>query len=87
MNVPGDGGEQHVGILKNFTEAVLDGKPLLAPGDEGIFGLTISNSIHYSSWTGETVNTAEFPHDDFYRMLKEKADNSKVVKNVKQKTI
>lgn len=86
LDVPSDGGEQHVGILKNFTEAVLDGKPLLAPGDEGIFGLTISNSIHYSSWTGTTVNTADFPHDDFYKRLKEKADNSKVVKNVVQKT-
>ena len=78
-------GEQHPGIFKNFADAVLSGKKLLAPGEEGINGLTISNSIHYSAWTGKTVDTKNFPHDEFYELLQEKIRNSKVDKsNVKR---
>lgn len=81
-NVPADfsGGEQHVGILKNFADAVLEGKKLLAPGEEGINGLTISNSIHLSAWTGETVDVKNFPDDRFYELLQEKIKASTVVK-------
>ncbi|HOB64972.1 MAG: Gfo/Idh/MocA family oxidoreductase [Clostridiales bacterium] len=46
---------QHTAILRNFTDAILYGKPLIAPGEEGINGLTISNAIHLSSWTGQPV--------------------------------
>lgn len=70
---------QHNGILKNFTEAVLDGKALLAPGIEGINGLNISNAIHMSSWTGETVSLPVDP-DKFYALLQDKIANSTVVK-------
>ena len=37
------GGKQHAGITQNFINAVENGEKLLAPGEEGIFGLTISN--------------------------------------------
>lgn len=43
----------HTGILQNFTDAILTGSPLLAPGVEGIRGLSISNAAHLSDWTGE----------------------------------
>ena len=63
--VPADknGGPQHVGILKNFANAILKGDELLAPGYEGINGLTISNAIHYSAWTGGWSDVANFPDD------------------------
>ncbi len=79
-------GEQHVGIFKDVTKALLTGSELLAPGVEGVNGLTISNAIHYSAWTGETVDVKNFPHDEFYDILNEKIKNSKVVKNVVQRT-
>ncbi len=81
-DIPADfsGGEQHVGILKNFASGVLNGTQLLAPGEEGINGLTISNAIHLSAWTGETVDVKNFPHDKFYNMLQDKIKNSTVVK-------
>jgi predicted dehydrogenase len=81
-----DGGEQHVGILKNFTNAILHGEPLLAPGEEGIHGLLISNAIHYSTWTDTLVNLDIFDHDHFYELLQEKIRKSTVKKNVVQKT-
>lgn len=86
--IPADksGGEQHVGILKNFADAVLKGTPLLAPGYEGINGLTISNAIHYSAWTGGWADVKNFPHDEFYGLLKDKIAKSTVVKKNIQRT-
>ena len=78
-------GEQHVGIFKDFVSAVEKGTPLLAPGIEGIKGLIISNAIHLSSWTGKEIDINNFPHDEFYEILKEKIKNSKAdQKNVRE---
>lgn len=77
-----NGGEQHMGIFRNYAQALLTGSPLLAPGEEGILGLTISNAIHYSAWTGGWANLKDFPHEAYYDLLQEKINNSKVVKKV-----
>lgn len=86
--IPADtsGGEQHAGIVKNFANAILHDTPLLAPGYEGINGLTISNAIHYSAWTGGWADVKNFPHDEFYNMLQDKIANSTVVKEARQVT-
>ena len=67
----------HNGILQNFTNAVLFGEPLLAPGEEGINGLTISNAIHLSAWTDDWVT---LPIDSalYQSMLNEKIKTSRV---------
>lgn len=79
--------EQHVGIFKNVAANILRGEALLAPGCEGINGLTISNAIHYSAWTKSTVDVRDFPHEDFYNLLQEKIRNSTVDKsNTVQRT-
>ena len=79
--VDGDGGLQHIGILRDFTRALITGKTdLLAPGVEGVKGLTISNAIHYSAWTGGWADLENFPHDDFKKILDEKIAASTVVK-------
>lgn len=80
--VPADtkGGEQHVGIMKNFTNAILKGEKLLAPGEEGVFGLLISNGIHYSAWTDGWADLENFDHDGFYNLLQEKIKTSTYVK-------
>ena len=31
------------------------GEPLIAPGEEGIRGLTLSNAVYLSSWLGREV--------------------------------
>ena len=48
-------------MLIAFTEAILNGGELIADGREGIFGLTLSNAMHLSSWTGKAV---ELPLDE-----------------------
>ena len=87
-SIPADssGGEQHIGILKNFAKALITGSPLLAPGEEGILGLTISNAIHYSAWTGGWADLNNFPHDEFYALLQDKIKKSTVVKKEVQRT-
>lgn len=69
----------HKGIFANFTKAIVHGTPLIAPGIEGIKGLTISNAIHLSSWLDDWV---ELPLDEdlFYEKLQEKIKSSKFVK-------
>ncbi len=80
--IPADfsGGEQHIGILKNFTAAILEGKNLIAKGEDGILGLTISNAIHLSAWTGEVIDVKNFSDNRFYDLLQDKIKNSTVVK-------
>ena len=56
----GGNGTQHNGILRNFTEVILDDAPLLAPAVEGIHSVELANAMLYSSMTGETV---ELPFD------------------------
>jgi len=47
--------EQHIGVLKAFAGKILRGEPLVAEGQEGINGLTLSNAMHLSSWLDTTV--------------------------------
>ena len=83
--IPADfSGPEHVGIFRNFANVLRHGGKLIAPGEEGINGLTISNSIHLSAWTGETVDVKNFPDDRFYELLQEKIRTSTVVKKDQQ---
>ena len=77
----------HNGILQNYTNAILHGDTLLAPGEEGIFGLSISNAMHLSDWTGEAVNPLTIDEDRFYALLQEKIQNSTFHKEVTAKTL
>ena len=53
--------EQHVGVLKAFTDRILNGGELVAEGIEGINGLTLSNAMYLSSWLDRTV---DLPFDE-----------------------
>ncbi|SMF88679.1 Predicted dehydrogenase [Paenibacillus uliginis N3/975] len=74
---------QHSGIIQNFTDAILNGTPLIAPGEEGIKGLTLSNAMHLSSWTDDWV---DIPMDEdlYYELLQERIKNSTYQKTVKE---
>ena len=72
---------QHVGVLKAFAGAILRGEPLVARGEEGIRGLTLSNAMHLSAWTNEMV---ELPLDEdrFLEELNARRAKSKQKENV-----
>ncbi|MBQ7923617.1 MAG: Gfo/Idh/MocA family oxidoreductase [Clostridia bacterium] len=76
IEVEGGTGEQHVGILKNFTNHLLKGEELLAPGIEGIRGLSIANAMMLSSWKNEWVDVVN-DGEEFWTMLQEKIKTSK----------
>ena len=54
--LPPDRGEQHLGILKNFTGAILRGEALIAPAAEGIHSVELANAIIMSSLENRTVD-------------------------------
>lgn len=66
----------HKGILQNFTNAVLFGEELIAPGYDGINELTISNAAYLSSWNGGKEIEIPFDTDEFDRLLSERMKNS-----------
>ena len=62
---------KHAGIMSDWVNAILKGTPLLAPGEEGINGLQLSNAMYLSAWTD---NWVDIPVDEdlFYQKLQEK---------------
>ncbi len=67
--MPREGGG-HVGITKNWVQAIREGTPLLGSGAEGINSLEISNAMLLSAWTDAWV---DIPVDEdlFYNKLQE----------------
>ena len=49
-------GQQHIDVLNNFADHVVNGAPLLANGREGINGVTLANAMHLSSWLDKEVD-------------------------------
>ncbi len=49
-------GGQHVAVLQNFVDAILDGTPLLAPASEGIHSIELANAMLYSTFMNDTVS-------------------------------
>ena len=52
---------QHVEVLRRYAAAIRGTETLVAPGVEGILGLTLSNAMHLSSWLDKTI---ELPLDE-----------------------
>ena len=67
---------QHQGVLRAFANHLLKGEPLVAEGVEGINGLTLSNAMHLSSWTGAPV-TLPLDEDKFLEELNKRRATSK----------
>ena len=76
---------QHVGVLNAFAGRILHGTPLVAEGYEGINGLTLSNAMHLSSWTDQTV-TLPIDEDLFLEELNKRRAASTKTKNVVEAT-
>ena len=52
---------QHVGILNNFSNAILGIEPLFVDGKEGLRGVELMDGMQLSGWLGRAV---ELPLDD-----------------------
>jgi predicted dehydrogenase len=61
-SIPGGStGDQHRRVTEIFVNAILRGTPLLAPGEDGLHGLTLANAMLLSTWLDKTVH---IPFDD-----------------------
>jgi predicted dehydrogenase len=78
--IRGDGGH-HALVIQNFVDAIVDGKPLLAPAAEGMRAVELANCMLYSSLTGKPV---QLPLDApaYEAMLKKLVKESKFEKKV-----
>ena len=78
LSKPGNG-EQHIGIKKNFVNAILRGEKLIAPAEEGIHSVELANAMIYSFMTGRRV---ELPLDSalYEEHLKRLIADSRFVK-------
>ena len=67
---------QHAAVLNAFAAHILRGEPLVADAREGIRGLMLSNAMHLSGWTGETVS---LPINEqwFLELLNQRRANSR----------
>ena len=69
----------HEKILRNFANSVLYGEQLIAPGEEGIYELMLSNAAYLSWWNGNKRISLPFDTSEFDRCLGEKIKNSRYV--------
>ncbi len=80
IDIPANGhGGQHVTLLQDFVDAILTGKKLMAPAEEGIKSVTLANAMIYSTLKDETV---ELPLDGakYEALLKKLIRTSKLKK-------
>ena len=78
----------HNGILQNYTNAILFGEPLLAPGEEGILGLSLSNAMHLSDWTDHAaIDPQAIDEDLFFELLQKHIQESTFQKETKAMTL
>ncbi|MBR2292964.1 MAG: Gfo/Idh/MocA family oxidoreductase [Clostridia bacterium] len=68
---------QHMGVFRAFAAHILRGEPLIADGREGINGLTISNAMHLSAWTGKEIDVATFDHELYEAELMKRVATSR----------
>ncbi len=74
---------QHAILTQNFVDAILDGVPLIAPGEEGIHSIELANVLLYSGLMDKTI---ELPLDSaaYEKKLNELIAASKYEKKVAQ---
>jgi len=78
-------GGQHVEVVQNFVDAILDGVPLIAPAVEGIRSVELGNAMILSTLTERTV---DLPMDgaEYERHLQRLIAESTFVKQVRAAT-
>ncbi len=62
---------EHPGITANWVDAIRSGVQLLAPGEEGIRGLELSNAMHLSAWTDAWIDLP-IDEDAYYEELQKR---------------
>jgi len=78
---------QHVGIINNFTNAILGLEKQFVQGMEGINGVELMNAIELSGWKGGEKIALPISDDEYYEELQKRCAMSKEKMNVVEKVI
>jgi len=71
----GDGA--HLNITQNFVNAILHGEPLIAPGEEGLMSLELSNAMLLSGFNDSRPVDLPTDHAAFDRLLSRLIEDAK----------
>lgn len=82
----GNAENPHAVMMQNFVEAILDRKPLIAPGEQGLHSVELANAILFSSLLDHTL---ELPMDGaaYEQKLTELVAGSQAKKQVRETTM
>lgn len=69
---------QHVGILRNFTNAILKKEKLFVKGTDGINGVELMNAIELSGWQNGKTVTIPVNENLYYKELMKRVKTSKL---------
>ena len=72
---------QHIGICRNFTNAILGSEELFVDGTEGINGVELMDAMLLSTWLDKPVNIP-IDEDVYYEELKKRIATSRRKENV-----
>lgn len=67
--------QPHEELTQNFVDAILEGAPLIAPAEEGLYSVELANAMLYSAWTDATV-TLPLDGAAYERLLQERIATS-----------
>ena len=70
--------EQHVGIINNFTNALLGKEEFFVDGIEGINGVELMNAIELSGWRGGATVTLPINEEEYLYELNKKRKTSRI---------
>lgn len=76
----------HLGILNDFSRAVREGTELLAPGREGIYGLSLANAAYLSAWKHDWVKLP-LDGEEYQRELRRRQKRSAASEPVEPKSM
>lgn len=80
IDIPVEGpGGQHVAIMQNFADAILEGKDLIAPAVEGIHSVELANAILLSAFENRSISLP-ISSEEYETVLKKKIEQSTFVK-------
>lgn len=73
---------QHIGIINNFTEALLEKEDFFVDGVEGIRGVELMNAIELSGWRGGEKVELPVNEDEYLAELNKRRATSRLKGNV-----
>ena len=87
IEIPVNGsGEQHVGILKNFADAIANGTPLIAEAVDGINAVELGNAMVLSSLADKTLSLpldTKFVEKEYKKLVASSKYEAKAAKAAK----